>query len=194
MEHINDNIVQEGFCIAQHLYTDKFIDEIIEQLDRYNALQYSKQKSSGFSLLTYIPFIKDLAHSQQLISLVKQVLGGNTFPTNAFVLDKTQDNNWALDWHQDLKIAVKRKIETKGYDNWTVEFGIPHTIPSKEILDKRLSVRIHLDDCFIENGTILIAPKSHKFGIFKDKAEIERITANETLYCEIRKGGALFIT
>ena len=194
MENIKDNIVQEGFFIAQHFYSYKFIDEIIEQLDRYNVLQYSKQKTSDFNLITYIPFIKNLAHSQQLISLVKQVLGDNAFPINAFVLDKTQDNNWGLDWHQDLKIPVKKKIETKGYDNWTVECGIPHTIPPKEILEKSLSVRVHLDDCFIENGTILIAPKSHKFGIFKDKAEIEKITASETLYCEIEKGGVMFIT
>ena len=118
MENIKDDIVQEGFFIAEHFFTDKFIDEIIEQLDRYDALEYSKKENSAFNLLTYIPFIKELAHSQQLISSAKQVLGDNAFPTNAFVLDKTRDDNWGLDWHQDLKIAVKRKIETKGYDNW----------------------------------------------------------------------------
>ena len=194
MKNIKNDIVQEGFFIAQHFYTDKFIDEIIEQLDSHNALQYSEQKTSAFNLLKYIPFIKNLAHSQQLISLVKRVLGDSTFPTNAFVLDKTQDNNWGLDWHQDLKIAVKKRIETEGYDNWTVECGIFHAIPPKEILEKRLSLRIHLDDCFIENGTILIAPKSHKSGILRDKAEIEKITTSETLYCEIKKGGVMFMT
>jgi len=193
MENIKESIRKEGFFIAEHFYTDKFIDEMIEQLDRYGALEYSEQKDSEFNLITYIPFIKHLVHSGDLLSLVNQVLGDITFPTNAFVLDKTQDNNWGLDWHQDLKIAVKRKIETKGYDNWTVECGIPHTIPPKEILEKRLSVRIHLDDCFIDNGTILIAPGSHKFGIVKEKAEIEKITARETLSCEVEKGGVMFI-
>jgi ectoine hydroxylase-related dioxygenase (phytanoyl-CoA dioxygenase family) len=194
MKNIKNDIVQEGFFIAEHFYTDKFIDEIIEQLDRHNALQYGKQKTSAFNLLAYIPFIKTLARSQQLISLVKQVLGDSTFSTNAFVLDKTQDNNWELDWHQDLKIAVKKRIETEGYDNWTVECGIFHAIPPRETLEKRLSVRIHLDDCLIENGTILIAPKSHKFGILKDKVEIEKITTAETLYCEIKKGGVMLMT
>jgi ectoine hydroxylase-related dioxygenase (phytanoyl-CoA dioxygenase family) len=194
LENIKDDITQEGFFIAPHFYSDDFIDEIIEQLDRHNALQYGKQKIADFNLVTSIPFIKDLAYSPQLISLVEQVLGNDTFSTNAFVLDKTRDNNWGLDWHQDLKIAVKRKIETEGYDNWTVECGIPHTIPPKEVLAKRLSVRIHLDDCFIENGAILIAPKSHRFGILKDSEEIKKITTRETLYCEIRKGGVMFIT
>jgi len=48
MEHVNDDIVREGFLIAHHFYTGKFIDEIITQLDRYNALQYNKQIRSGF--------------------------------------------------------------------------------------------------------------------------------------------------
>ena len=34
MEHVNDDIVREGFFIAQHFYTEKFINEIIiEQLN-----------------------------------------------------------------------------------------------------------------------------------------------------------------
>jgi ectoine hydroxylase-related dioxygenase (phytanoyl-CoA dioxygenase family) len=194
MENIKGDIDQEGFFIAQHFYSNDFTDEVIGQLDRYNALQYSKQKSSDFNLITYISFIKDLAHSRQLISLVRQVLGDKAFPTNAFVLDKTRENNWGLDWHQDLRIAVKTKIEIEGYNNWTVECGIHHTIPPKEILAKRLFVRIHLDDCLIENGAMLIAPKSHKFGIFKNKEEIEKIVAGETLCCEIKKDGVMFIT
>jgi ectoine hydroxylase-related dioxygenase (phytanoyl-CoA dioxygenase family) len=194
MDNIKKVIVEEGYFIAPHFYSDKFVDEIIEQLNRHSALQYSKQNPSDFNLLTNIPFIKDLAHSQPLFSSVKQVIGENAFPANCFVLDKTLDNNWGLDWHQDLKIAVKNKIETVGYSNWTVECGIFHTIPPKEILEKRLSVRIHLDDCLIENGTILIAPKSHKFGILNDRAEIEKIIIGETHYCEIEKGGVMFIT
>jgi ectoine hydroxylase-related dioxygenase (phytanoyl-CoA dioxygenase family) len=191
MENIKENIAQRGFFIAPHFYSSNFIDEIISQLHRYDVLQYRKQKISHFNLLTYISFINDIAHSIELISLVKQVLGENTFPTNAFVLDKTKKNNWGLDWHQDLKIAVKRKIETEGYHSWTSEVGIPHVIPPREILEKRLSVRIHLDDCFIENGTMLLAPGSHKLGIVNDRMEIEKIISGETLYCEINRGGLL---
>lgn len=194
MNNIKDSIQQDGFSIVPHFFTDKYIDEIIEQLDKHNALQYDKQIVSDFNLINSIPFINSLVHSRQLTSLVEQVLGDNSFPINAFVLDKTQDNNWGLGWHQDLKIAVKNKIETVGYSNWTVESGIPHAIPPKEVLEKRLSVRIHLDHCFIENGAILVAPKSHKNGIIQNKTEIEKIISDETIYCEVEKGGVMFIT
>lgn len=194
MNNIKDSIQQDGFSIVPHFFTDKYIDEIIEQLDKHNALQYDKQIVSDFNLINSIPFINSLVHFRQLTSLVEQVLGDNSFPINAFVLDKTQDNNWGLGWHQDLKIAVKNKIETVGYSNWTVESGIPHAIPPKEVLEKRLSVRIHLDHCFIENGAILVAPKSHKNGIIQNKTEIEKIISDETIYCEVEKGGVMFIT
>ena len=194
MDKIKDIIQQDGFSIVRHFFTDKYIDEIIEQLDRHHALEYDKQIVSDFNLLNSIPFVKSLVHSRQLISLVKQVLGDNSFPINAFVIDKTQDNNWCLDWCQDLKIAVKNKIETSGYRNWTVESGILHAVPPKEVLEKRLSVRIHLDDCFIDNGAILVAPKSHKNGIIQSKTEIEKIISGETIYLEVEKGGVMFIT
>jgi ectoine hydroxylase-related dioxygenase (phytanoyl-CoA dioxygenase family) len=194
IENIKRDIDQEGFFTAPHFYSDEFVNELMERLDRSHALQYEKQEPFDFNLITRISFVEDLAHSHRLISLVKQVIGENAFPINAFVLDKTQNNNWGLDWHQDLKIAVKRKIETNGYYNWTIESGITHTIPPREILEKRLSVRIHLDDCFIENGAILIAPKSHQYGIIKNKAEVEKITRDKVLYCEIAKGGIMFLT
>ena len=90
MDKIKDIIQQDGFPIVQHFFTDKYIDEIIEQLDRHNALEYDKQIVSDFNLLNSIPFVKSLVHSRQLISLVKQMLGDNSFPINAFVIDKTQ--------------------------------------------------------------------------------------------------------
>ncbi len=194
MNNIKDEITEEGFVLAQRFYSNKFIDEIIQKLNANNALKYKQQDVSESNLIKSIPFIKDLAMSQQLTSLIKQVLGNNAYPLNAFVLDKTQENNWGLDWHQDLKIAVKRKIETQGFENWTLECGIPHAIPPEEILEKRLSARIHLDDCMIENGAILIAPKSHKFGILKSKSDLEKITNAGATYCEIKRGGIMIFS
>jgi len=194
MDNIKDSMQQDGFSIVQHFFSDEYMDEIIVQLDKHNALQYDRKVVSDFNLINSVPFIHNLVYSKQLTSFVEQVLGGNFFPINAFVLDKTKDSNWGLDWHQDLKIAVKNKIETVNYSNWTVESGIPHVIAPKEVLEKKLSVRIHLDHCFVDNGAILVAPKSHKNGIIQSKTEIEKIISNETIYCEVEKGGIMFIT
>ncbi len=194
MDNIKEMIKMDGFTIIRHFFEDKYIEKIVEQLACNHALKYDSQIVSNFNLLNSITFIKDLVHSDQLTSLIKQVLGDSSFPINAFVLDKTQDNNWGLDWHQDLKIAFKNKIETAGYSDWTIESGIFHAIPPKEVLEKRLSVRIHLDDCSIDNGALLVAPKSHKYGIIQSKKEIEMIISGGTFYVEIEKGGIMIFT
>lgn len=191
---IKNDILQDGFSIIRHFLTDKYIDGLIEQLDRYGVLSYDSQKVTDFNLLRSFPFINMLAVSRQLMSVVEQLLGETSFPVNAFILDKTQDNNWSLNWHQDLKIAVKCKIETTGYSNWTVESGIPHTIPPQDILEKRISVRIHLDDCHIDNGAMLVVPQSHKKGILYNKSAIAETASEKTVYCEVEKGGIMIFT
>lgn len=125
MDKIKDDIHQDGFSIVRHFFTEKYTNEIIEQLDRHSTLQYDVQVVSDFNLINSVPFINILVHSRQLTWLVEQVLGDNSFPINAFVLDKTKDSNLGLDWHQDLKIAVKNKAEAVGYSNWTLESRIP---------------------------------------------------------------------
>ncbi len=185
---------KEGYVILRHFFTDKYMDELIEQLDRHDALLYDRKVAADFNLMKSIPFINNLVHSKQLTSLVEQVLGDRSFPINAFVLDKTKDSNWGLDWHQDLKIAVKSKIETVNFSHWTMESGIPHAIAPKEVLEKKLAVRIHLDPCFADNGAILIASKSHKNGIIQTKTALEKIISNEIICCEVEKGGIMFMT
>lgn len=191
MEHYKNNIQQEGFVIIPSFFTENDMDYIIEQLDKMNVLKYDKPISSDFNLIQSMPFVYNLANSNELISLVKEVLGTNAFPINAFVLDKTKDYNWGLDWHQDLKIAVKHKIETVGYSNWTVESGITHTVPPIDILEKRLALRIHLDNCFLDNGAILVVPKSHVKGIIKDIDEITKTDSKNIVCCEVKKGGIM---
>lgn len=190
-----DSMLQDGFSIVPQFFTTEYIDELIAQLESHNVFDYDKPASdTSANLIHVVPAVKSLAHATQIMTIVEQVLGATSFPITAFILDKTEDNNWGLDWHQDLKISVKRKIETSGYSNWTEESGIPHVIPPLSVLEKRMSVRIHLDNCFIENGAMLVAPKSHKMGMLSDTSEIEKITSGETRYCEIEKAGVMFFT
>jgi len=194
METINENIQQEGFSIVQHFFDDSYIDEVIKELEEHEAFQYDNKVASSTNLLLSIPFLNNLAHSRQLTTNVEEVLGNNSFPLNAFVLDKTQSNNWELDWHQDLQVAVKNKIETTGYNNWSVECGIVHVIPPRDVLAKLISVRIHLDDCCIDNGAILVAPKSHQYGIVRNRKEIEEVISGHTVCCEVERGGVMFLS
>ncbi len=89
-----------------------------------------------YNLITAFSFIHAIAFFEPIIALVKKLIGQNATPLKAIIIDKTTKNNWGLDWHQDLKIALKTRVESHGFTNWSTEFGISHVVPTIEILKK----------------------------------------------------------
>ena len=187
------NIKDRGFSIINNFFTETQINRILSELDKHNALQYETQQVSDHNLLHAIPFINEIATSAPLLSIVRQVIGNNIFPVNALVLDKTLQSNWGLDWHQDLKIAVANKIETPGYNHWTIEYGVHHCIPPKEFLEKMVMIRIHLDDCTAGNGAVLVIARSHERGRWSVDEITAAVVENEIICCEVAKGGIMFM-
>jgi hypothetical protein len=91
-------------------------------------------------------------------------LGPAARPVRALLFNKTAANNWSLPWHQDRTIAVRRRIATPGYENWTVKSGIQHVEPPITLLERMLTLRIHLDDTGPDNAPLLISPGTHRLG------------------------------
>jgi ectoine hydroxylase-related dioxygenase (phytanoyl-CoA dioxygenase family) len=67
-------------------------------------------------------------------------------------------------WHQDVTIAVKARVEVDGFGPWSTKQGVQHVQPPDYVLQKMLSVRIHLDDCPSTNGALQVIPRSHRSG------------------------------
>jgi ectoine hydroxylase-related dioxygenase (phytanoyl-CoA dioxygenase family) len=91
----------------------------------------------------------------------------------AILFDKTPASNWYVTWHQDLSIPVKERFECEGYGPWSVKDDVVHVQPPAAILEKMVSLRIHLDPCSEKNGPIKFIAGSHLSGIL-ETPEIER--------------------
>jgi hypothetical protein len=91
-------------------------------------------------------------------------LGPDARPVRATLFDKSPARNWALGWHQDRTIAVRRRVDTPGFTAWTVKHGIPYVVPPFAMLERMLTLRIHLDPVGPDNAPLLIAPGSHRLG------------------------------
>jgi hypothetical protein len=46
-------------------------------------------------------------------------LGPDARPVRAILFNKSAAANWSLGWHQDRTIAVRRRIDTPAFSNWT---------------------------------------------------------------------------
>ena len=103
-------------------------------------------------------------------------LGPTARPVRAILFDKTPQTNWVLGWHQDRTIAVRARVETPGFGPWTIKAGIHHVAPPQSLLDRMLTLRLHLDPVGPDNAPLLIASGSHKLGRVP-KSEIEAAVA-----------------
>lgn len=80
------------------------------------------------------------------------------------MFDKSPNNNWIVPWHQDRTIAVRERRDVPGYGPWSRKAGVWHVEPPFEITARMLTLRVHLDDCGIENAPLLYVPGSHLVG------------------------------
>lgn len=91
-------------------------------------------------------------------------LGTTARPVRAIWFDKSAANNWALGWHQDRTIAVRRRADVPGYGPWSTKQGLLHVEPPFDVIEAMVTLRIHLDPVPEDNAPLLVAPGSHRRG------------------------------
>jgi hypothetical protein len=92
------------------------------------------------------------------------VLGAKARPVRAVLFDKTPRTNWALGWHQDRTIVVAGRHDIEGFGPWSKKDGLQHVAPPFDLLERMVTLRVHLDPVGSDNGPLLIAPGSHRLG------------------------------
>jgi hypothetical protein len=97
-------------------------------------------------------------------AIARDRLGPGARAVGAKLFDKSRERNWALGWHQDRTVAVRERCDVAGFGQWTHKAGIAHCVPPFEILERSLTLRIHLDPVGGDNAPLLVAPGSHRLG------------------------------
>jgi len=133
-----------------------------------------------------MPGLADAVRPATLIAA--SVLGRQTRPVRATLFDKSAARNWSLGWHQDRTIAVRARIDTPGFTDWTRKEGIDHVVPPFEILQRMLTLRIHLDPVGLDNAPLLVVPGSHRLGRVAE-SDIDDIAASRgSAVCQAERG------
>jgi len=150
-----------------------------------------------------IPATRELAESTAMRALVEPVLGSRARVVRGILFDKTPAANWKVAWHQDLTIAVRRQVEAnvrvaangqveaEGYTAWSVKAGITHVQPPVSVLERMLTLRVHLDATDEENGALSVLPGSHDAGRLSAE-EISVWRERESpVVCPVPQGGVM---
>lgn len=158
-----------------------------DQLGRLEALDDAGQP--GIRLYAALMPIGDmLGRCGALGALAGSLLGAGTRPVRAILFDKRGDMNWVLGLHQDRTIAVRERRDVKGYGPWSVKAGQVHVQPPQHVIDRMITLRVHLDDVDADNAPLVILRGSHARGLLTE-AEIAALAAHGTSYrCLARRG------
>ena len=149
------------------------------------------EERGGTRHLLDLPTVQDLARSRAVRAIPESVLGEHCFAVRGILFDKTPTANWKVVWHQDLSIAVRERKDVDGFGPWSSKQGVPHVQPPVEILERMLAVRIHLDDCGLENGAVRVIPRSHRAGRLSPSAIDAWKVAHPAIHCVVGRGGIL---
>jgi hypothetical protein len=187
---------KSGYEILSNVVPEKECNALANELSILHQRQKetAKNKLGGLrNLLRVVPQVDELANSREFRDILENRLNKSVFPVRALFFDKTADANWRVAWHQDLTIAVAEKIETPEFEAWSVKEEIIHVQPPQKILDGMATIRLHLDNCDVNNGALKVIPGSHSEG--RLSADQIRVWTQEEKIsiCEVSKGGTLLM-
>lgn len=184
---------RNGFAIVRNPFSAVQIDSLTQAIEGFRNAQNSALSAGFRNLLRQCEGVKEFAKSKEIREIVEALQGQNSKPVRSIFFDKTPASNWYVTWHQDLSIAVEKRIDTEGYGPWSVKDGTIHTQPPREILEHIISLRIHLDACPIENGAIKFIAGSHRNGIINPAEAASRAEAGTPIACAAGVGDIILM-
>lgn len=135
-----------GFSVIEGVFEKHRVFSVTDSLKFAIGKDYGLRR-----LLEVVPAVRQLCWETSLRNLVEPILGEKAFPVRGIFFDKNPQANWGVPWHQDVTIAVKQRIDTSGFAPWTIKGGVYHVQPPIPILERMLTLRIHLDDTAYKN-------------------------------------------
>lgn len=155
---------QQGFVIFRGLLSDAEVRHALAVIESRTGAESPLGTGGTRDVLDRFPELRRLAEHDAIRRIVGEVLGTESFVVRATLFDKTTGSNWKVPWHQDLTIAVNRRRDLPGYGPWSTKVGVTHVQPPTEVLERMISLRLHLDPCSESNGALKVIPGTHKLG------------------------------
>lgn len=190
-----DELLLNGFATIDNIYTTGEVENILQQIDKANTDKATFRKSTDLfairQFLKEVPSVLGIVLNDELKAILGELLGDNYFVVKSIYFDKPQTSNWYVSYHQDLTISVDKKLELKGFEYWTTKYDQFAVQPPLDILQRIVTVRIHLDETDEYNGALKVIPQSHSKGIYRP--ETIDWTVEREVSCNVSKGGIMLM-
>lgn len=154
----------EGFALFCGALDRGVVARLTAAIDEAVAAANAGRRHALRNLAAKVAVVREFIGSMQVRAMIEPLLGNGAFAVRSIYFDKVPGANWKVAWHQDLSVAVKERRDVEGFGPWSVKEGVHHVEPPVEVLERMVTLRIHLDDCGEENGPLRVIPGSHRDG------------------------------
>jgi ectoine hydroxylase-related dioxygenase (phytanoyl-CoA dioxygenase family) len=180
-------MIEAGYHIQESVIASLDCDQIGRSLNDASR----DERRAGLRNLMSLDFVRDLANSECLVQLAKEIHGKPMIPYKATLFSKTGKANWLVAWHQDTALPLERFEKREGWGATSRKGGILFAQAPSSALEKVIALRIHLDSSTEQNGPLRVLPGSHRFGILSGE-QIDGMSCDTGgVDCLVGKGGVI---
>jgi ectoine hydroxylase-related dioxygenase (phytanoyl-CoA dioxygenase family) len=146
------------------------------------------------------PGSRDLLPQRWCVALAARIRAhagiASLIPTNHVAVqctyfEKSRATNWLVPVHQDLSIPVAERIEHPALSGWSDKEQGLYVQPPEDLLRELVAVRLHLDDCDVQDGPLRVIPGSHARGRIGADAAADVRAASREVVCTARRGAVM---
>jgi ectoine hydroxylase-related dioxygenase (phytanoyl-CoA dioxygenase family) len=193
MPDIAVDLEQQGFCVVPNIAGAPMIaalKAVFEQADLARAERDGQ--TYGARNLLGLAEVRAAAALPTVTACLLPILQEGFSAVRGIFFDKTAGANWPVLWHQDMSLALRERRELPGWNNWSVKRGVTHVQPPPEILARMITMRLHLDDCPVQNGALRVIAGSHRNGLLA-RTQIQAMTTGSSQTITAKAGDAVFM-
>ena len=126
-----------------------------------------------------------------LVEEIAALLPANAVAVQCIYFEKSQGRNWLVPMHQDLSIPVAERLDAAGLRGWSVKEGTCYVQAPAAVLGNIVAIRLHLDDCGLNQGPLRVVPGSHGHGHLSEAAAIALRDDIGEQACAVAAGGVM---
>jgi hypothetical protein len=132
------------------------------------------------NLIDLCPRLDELWRREKLLEFLRMTFGPRFGLVRGLLFDKPPDQTWAVPWHQDVSIAIEPSAHpSPRFSPPRLKADVWHCTAPPDVLERMVTLRIHLDSVTDANGPLEVAPGTHRAGIGFDpsRSAVRRILA-----------------
>ena len=150
--------------------------------------------SGGTRCLLDLPWCAALTGQLRSHPSLQALIGLHAVAVQCTYFEKSSGRNWLVPMHQDRSIPVAKKTDSAGLTGWSEKEGQHFVHAPLDLLRQLVAVRLHLDDCNVEDGPLRVVPGSHHQGLLKDAEVASLRQARGEVTCAAAAGDVLVLS